>query len=195
MGFYGDSVFDANKAVKEVSVEESSIIREYDEVLIEAYHEGLYSIQEAKYTFLPRFRKSEELKKYEEVARDADDVLDELDPYGDVSNGDRTLHKVGKVACRALDILWNIGSVMTLASCITIIGIPYHLLQRALVWAARTGNESAAANEADEILRKFRKIANGTKDPKVKERCEEQIRKIEESKRELRRNINNHTES
>ena len=50
--------------------------------------------------------------------------------------------------------------------CLTIVGIPCHLIQRLYVWAAQTGEEAAVQSQADKVIAKVAQLVKEEKDPK-----------------------------
>lgn len=93
-------------------------------------------MNEAKYSFLPKFKQEPEMKKYMKDISDAEMLLN-----SEGIEAKTGIQKGFKIVFRVLDILWNIGSILTLPMCLTIVGIPCHLIQRLYVWAAQTGEE------------------------------------------------------
>lgn len=68
--------------------------------------------------------------------------------------------------------------------CITIIGIPVHLLQRIYAWAAQSGEEVAIQSEADKIIAKMNQLVDHEKDTKKKKVYKEKLDKlIEQNKK------------
>ena len=98
----------------------------------------LRCMNEAKYSFLPKFKQEPEMKKYMKDISDAEMLLN-----SEGIEAKTGIQKGFKIVFRVLDILWNIGSILTLPMCLTIVGIPCHLIQRLYVWAAQTGEEAA----------------------------------------------------
>ena len=69
-------------------------------------------MNEAKYSFLPKFKQEPEMKKYMKDISDAEILLN--------SEGIETktgIQKGFKIVFRVLDIIWNIGSILTLPMC------------------------------------------------------------------------------
>lgn len=130
-------------------------------------------MNEAKYSFLPKFKQEPAMKKYMKDISDAEMLLN-----SEGIEAKTGIQKGFKIVFRVLDILWNIGSILTLPICITIIGIPYHLIQRLYVWAAQTGEEAAVQSQADKVITKVGQLVKNEEDPKKKEEYQKILDKL-----------------
>lgn len=130
-------------------------------------------VNEAKYSLLPKFRQQPEMKKYMKDISDAEILLNSegIDAKTGIQRG-------FKIIFRVLDIIFNIDSILTLPLCITIVGIPYHLLQRLYVWAAQTGEEAAVQSQADKVITKVGQLVKNEEDPKKKEEYQKILDKL-----------------
>lgn len=130
-------------------------------------------VNEAKYSLLPKFRQQPEMKKYMKDISDAEMLLN-----SEGIEAKTGIQKGFKIVFRIIDIIYNIGSILTLPLCITIIGIPYHLLQRLYVWAAQTGEEAAVQSQADKVITKVGQLVKNEEDPKKKEEYQKILDKL-----------------
>jgi len=163
---YGDNIFKSN------FLSESALIES-------AIANGLYNINEAKYSFLPKFQ-APELKKYNSIAKEAENLLN---AEGEPSKA--MVEKGFKLVFRFLDVLWNIGSIITLPYCLTIVGIPLHLLQRLYVWAAQCGCEYFAKAESNKICAKLKELEEKTDSKQLKEKYKKMREDVANSAKEL----------
>ena len=161
MSIYGDSIFTENSANWLNS-----------EIVNEATYDGVYSIQEAKFSFLPKF-KSEGLEKYERVAKEAEDLLN--------SEGEptkTTCEKAFKIIFKVFGILEDVGSLLAFPICFTIVGIIPYLFMRFWSWFYYNVSEIAAESEGKKIIAKFKELENKEKDPKKKALYKEKREKV-----------------
>ncbi len=170
MGLYGDNLFTTST----YTIDEAAFIES-------AVDCNIYSVQEAKFSFLPKF-KNPELKEYNSVAEEAEELLNK---NGTPSKNE--VQKACKAACRILDIYYNAESVISLALCVTIIGIPVHLMMRCYVWAAQTGTEIFVRAESKKIIEKLKEIEEKEKDPKKKAKIKELREKVNDGAEKVKK--------
>ena len=130
-------------------------------------------ILEAKFSFMPKFKREPELQKYLGDLEDAENLLSahNVDPKVGI-------HKAGRIALRVLSIYQNVGSILYLPICITIIGIPVYLLVRAWAWAYDSGEEAVAKAEGKKVLAKYDVLISEETDDKKKEKLQDARDKI-----------------
>ena len=130
-------------------------------------------ILEAKFSFMPKFKREPELQKYLGDLQDAENLLSahNIDPKVGI-------HKAGRIALRILSIYQNVASYLYLPMCITIIGIPVYLLVRAWAWAYDSGEEEIAKAEGKKVIAKYDALISEEKDPKKKEKLQDARDKI-----------------
>ena len=167
---------DAQGAKNPEGVEDPQITeKELNEAaLLEAAELGLYSIMEAKFNFLPKFKKDENLAKYEKEAEEAEKLLNN---NGEASKSEA--ERITKLILRFLDILQNISGVLSTIGCITIIGIIPHLINRVISMLLNLGQEAMAKAEGGKILTKLRKLEKDTKDAKLKAKYKDMADKLD----------------
>ena len=156
MSVYGKGYF-----VTEEQIEKFDEKAMMEAMLLEAANDGMYSITEANFNILGNFKKTPALRKYENVAQDAQDLLME-------HNMDRTYgEKIIRCIARFFDILDDIvvytGTAANIANAISglinpvLIPIGY-LVNRLENWALRWGQEKLAIKECDKTLTKLNAI-------------------------------------
>lgn len=156
------------------------VVEGYEESLVEAIIMGTYIEEKATFSFLPRFREKENYKELANTIEDAEDLLN--------SEGKSTetgLHKFGKIALRLLDLYYNVGSVISLISCVTIVGIIPHLISRLIEYAIQLGKHAVAESYTDKCIRKLTSLKKEVKDSKKEAQIQKQIDKLTEMKENL----------
>lgn len=170
---------------------------------------GLYVSEAAKFSFMPRLKQHEELKQLWNVCQKAEDELNEK---GETPSA-KTIHKLGKIALRIFSIYHNISNVIYTAStarkavkgaailgsyfgssaigisCATftvIFSIPVYLIYRVIDYGVQLGEYAIAENYAKECIKSFGKLKKETKDPKEKEKIDEQIEKLNKKLKEAK---------
>lgn len=142
-----------------------------------------YLEEKVKFSFLPRFKQHPELKSMYSSIDEAEKLLN--------SNGEptkNTVENLFKVALRILDIYYNIISVITLPMCILIAPIISHLIGRGIEYAIKCGEVLVAESSTKKVIKKLGKIKKETKDPKVKEKCDKQIKSLSDKLYKLKQN-------
>ena len=140
----------------------------------------LRCMNEAKYSFLPKFKQEPAMKKYMKDISDAEMLLN-----SEGIEAKTGIQKGFKIVFRVLDILWNIGSILTLPMCLTIVGIPCHLIQRLYVWAAQTGEEAAMQSQADKVIAKVAQLVKEEKDPKKKKAYQDALENLQKQQKKF----------
>ena len=172
-----------------VEDEEDDEQDEFEEATYEELAELNVMNEAAKFTIVPRFKQVPELKRFLNLAEEAEDLIN-----GEGENPETGINKVGHCILRFLDILNNVDTILAIPGCIFIIGIPYYLFRRLVEYCIKVGQFAIAKNTAAKIIRNLKQISKETKDPKVKKECEEQIKKIEEASRKLRKHSHESTD-
>lgn len=142
-----------------------------------------YLEEEVKFSFLPRFKQHPELKSMYSSIDEAEKLLN--------SEGEPTknsVEKFFKLALRILDIYYNICSVITLPMCILIAPIISHLIGRGIEYAIKCGEVLVAESSTKKAIEKLNKVKKETKDPKIKEKCEKQIKSLSDKLSKLKQN-------
>lgn len=133
----------------------------------------IYFLNEANFRFLPRFSEEPKLKKYVGTLKQAEAIINSK---GEIT--ETTIHKVGEISLRILDIVQNVIDVISLPTCLLIIPIPFYMIQRCWDWALRAGREAILKAQGEKIIKKLDSMANKEKNPKVKKALIEQKTKI-----------------
>lgn len=161
--------------------DEEAAIREHNELVLERWYDKFNSevmTEEAKFSFLPRFKEKKELKRVYLAIEDAEDLLN--------SNGMEKGSKAGKIALRILDIYCNIVDVLMFPTLIMIFPIIGYLMDRLIEWAVQAGKEAVAKGDIDKTILKMEKLRDLSKgDKKMREACDQQIKKLKQRKDEL----------
>ena len=157
------------ESVLEEAASEELVVEntELEECYKEFVNEGLYYVTEAKFSFMPKFTKNPETKALWKDIKKAESVL----------NSEGTPSKSGlttalDVALSILHIFNGINSSLSLVLCITIVGIPIHLVQRAVGWAIELGEEGLAKSRAEKVIAELQKSIDNCKDPEKKKALE-----------------------
>ena len=159
-----------------------AVLEGYEEAVTEAIIFGTYIEEAAKFSFLPRFKEKEEHKQLAAAISEAETLLNS--EGHDPKTG---IHKFGKLAVRILDIYMNIEAVVTLPTCFLIVGIPLHLIMRAIDYAIQIGKEAVAESYADKCIRKLAECKAKANDPKKEAQIEKQIEKMKKAKANLKK--------
>ena len=166
-----------------VATEDEDEQDEFEEATYEELADLNAMHETAKFSIVPRFRQVPELKRFLHVAEDAEEILNNQG-----ENPETGIDKVGQCILRVLDVLLNVEAVLRIPSCLFIIGIPYYLFYRLIEYCTKMGQFAIAKSTAGKIIRTLRQLANETKDAKVKKECEQQIEKVEEALKKLKKN-------
>lgn len=173
MSVYGKGYF----VSEQEKIDEKAMM---ESMLLEAANEGLYSIMEANFTILPTFKNTPALRKYESVAKEAEELLQEKG-VDDKAYGTKIVRLIG----RFLDILENVSSVLTIPAVLSIVYIPAYLVTRLISWALRWGQEKLAIKECDATITTYNKLLKEAKSKQEKDKLESAIKKIKDSKEKL----------
>lgn len=152
------------------------------DLYLEAVGSQIYIEEEAKFNFLPRFKDKEEYSDLYDTLEDAEDLLNDQGVASRTSG-----ERFGKVALRILDLYYNIVGFVTLVNCITIVGIPVHLLGRLIEWAVQWGKEEVANSYASKIIASLNRCKEKEKDPKKKKVIEDKIEQVKKKQQALRK--------
>lgn len=135
----------------------------------------LEPLTEASFSFLPKFKRDPELKKYvsdiEKAKRFLELDLNEMTPT--------TVQDIFRIIFRFFEIWEGINSVFTLPLCLTIIGIPFHLFYRVLAWGGRYGYEEMVKSKARVMISKFKALIDKETDPDKKAKLEEKMNELQ----------------
>ena len=163
----------ATDVVKEYSLDPMDYVKEFMEAKEPTTDPATDVLTEAHFSFWPKFKDSEELKKYSDVAKEAEDILN--------SNGEASkvlVQRIFKVALKILRILNDIETTITGAMSIFIAPIIPHLIFRGINYAIQIGEEAFAKSEANSIKNQLLEVAKNTKDPKAKAEIKKAVEKI-----------------
>lgn len=133
--------------------------------------------EEAKFSFLPRFKEKEE---YKFLYKDVEAAERLLNQEG-VSSGSRA----GKIALRILDLIWNVGDVLVLPTCLLIFPIIGYLIDRLVEWGIQLGKEAVARKDCEKTIVKLGKLKKMTDDKQVKAACDKEIEKLKKASDKL----------
>ena len=156
------------------------VVEGYEDCLTEAIIMGTYIEEKATFSFLPRFSEKENYKELANTIEDAEDLLN-----SEGKSSETGLHKFGKIALRLLDLYYNVGSVISLISCVTIVGIIPHLIARLIEYAIQLGKHDVAESYTDKCIRKLTNLKKEVKDSKKEAQIQKQIDKLVEMKKNI----------
>lgn len=138
-----------DKAKKEDKNAENVEVQHNSAILEESYQ----ILTEAKWKFMPEFKQP----KLNELKDELTDVeLFAKDKYDEDTKS--KLPKIFDKCLRILDIIKNVGDVLSLPACLLIIPIPFYCLQRCWSWAFRAGQEALAKDRFKAAISKLEKI-------------------------------------
>ena len=142
------------------------------ELCVELGESGV--VMEANFSFLPKFRRDPELKKYV-------DTLEEARDYINIKGIDSrdTAIRICRIAARCVSIIVNIESVIAAPTVITIAGIPVYLVLRLIAWGVNTGEEVFAKEQGFKILNAYKDAMKKCDDEKVKAEMQKKCDKLE----------------
>ena len=118
---------------------------------------------EAQFHFFPKFARIPEMKNYLRDLKTAEDLLN-----ANAIDADEGTYKYCALALRIISIMWNIGGCLSLPLCLTIIGIPVHLIQMGSVYAVECGEEDLVIREGKRVITKYNSLINHETDSKKK---------------------------
>jgi hypothetical protein len=159
--------------------DESSLVQ-IDECGV--YYDPIH--EAAKYKFLPKIKRNEDLKKLWKDCEEAEDLLN--DNGKDVDK--RTIIKIGDLALRIYRALDEASCIILLPINLTIIGIPFYLMCRLIVYVERLGEDALGKMYARKAISSLRKLKNDSKNPKVVKKCDDQIDKLNKAIKEFEEN-------
>jgi hypothetical protein len=135
---------------------------------------GYESLNEAKFAFLPKFKRNPELSKYYNDLIEAEKYLN--------SKGEFTkseVNRVGALALRIFTVIYDVCSAAYLPFCLAIIPIPAYLILRCWSWAGRAGEELIIKNYGYKIIEKYNKVmADNQDNEEVVNKCQDAIDKL-----------------
>lgn len=137
-------------------------------------------MMEASFSFLPKFRRDPELKKFVDVLEDAQTFMN-IKSVEDKTMAMRML----KVGSHIMSILANVGSIATIPSCLFIVGIPAYLATRVIAWAWDSGEELFAKEQAIKLLNQYNSLIEKCDDEKVKAELEKKRDALSDSMKKL----------
>jgi hypothetical protein len=136
----------------------------------------LDSLQEASFSFLPRFKRDPRLKRYAREVEEAKQFLememDEITPT--------TAQDVFALIFRFCEIYDGVGSLITFPLCFILIGLPLHLWNRLEAWAWRYGYEQMVISKGKKVVSRYNELIRREKNPKLKAKLEETRDKLKE---------------
>lgn len=103
------------------------------------------------------------MKNYLRDLKTAEDLLN-----ANAIDADEGTYKYCALALRIISIMWNIGGCLSLPLCLTIIGIPVHLIQMGSVYAVECGEEDLVIREGKRVITKYNSLINHETDSKKK---------------------------
>lgn len=134
----------------------------------------------AKFSFFPKIKQNDDLKKAWGEAKKAEEMLN--------ANGEPTKKGVidfCSVALRIISIISDIESFIALPACLLLIPIPAYLVMRAINWALKLGEDALGKAKAEDVKNKLLVLKSKSKDKKVKDAIDKQVEKINKSLEEL----------
>lgn len=137
-------------------------------------------MMEASFSFLPKFRRDPDMKKYVSDLEEAQKFMNSKG-VEDKAMAMRML----KTASRVLSILSNVESIVTLPICLTIVGIPAYLLTRVFSWAYDSGEELFAKEQGTKLIQQYTNLIEKTEDEAVKAELEAKRDKLVTSMNKL----------
>ena len=146
----------------------------------EVYYDTIH--EAAKFKFLPKIKRNEDLKKVWSDCEKAQEILN--DNGTDVDKGE--IVKIGDLALRILRTIDEASCILALPICLTVVGIPVYLLCRLIVYAERIGEDMLGEMYAKKVIASLNKLKSDSKDPKVKAKVDEQLEKVKDSLKELK---------
>ncbi len=149
-------------------------------MMLEFANAGVYSITEAKFNFLPKFKKDPALAKLQNEAKEAEMILNNKG-----ENDENTVKRCFQLALRILDVIVNIDSVFTTLPAFLIVGLPIHLALRGVSLALNYGQEFFAREQATKCIQKLVNLKDKVKDSEEKEKIQKQIDKLNEKIKDL----------
>ena len=152
-------------------------------IVTENTHDYVYNelcesgvLMEAKFNFLPKFKREPKLQEYI-------DDLDQAQKYLNMSSIDSktTCMRLLRTAARIIDIVYNVGAVIGFPMVVSIVGIPVYLVNRVISWGLRYGEEKFAEEQGYKVLRAYKSAIDKCEDDKVKEELQKQHAKLKAS--------------
>ena len=160
----------------------TSKVSAFSEGFIDLSHD-IETLNEAEFSFLPKFKKDPALKEYDDIAKSAEQLLNDEN----ISSA-TGIQRIEKLYDRISSIYANVISVGTLISCITIIGIVYHLFMRLIDWCIQEHHEATAVKEGHKIYDELMRASKECKDKSKAKVFEEKANKIKDAYMKVEKN-------